>query len=60
MSRYIEKKTGVLYGTYRWGSSEQYGQPPLIGFVLRPPGGFVRMEFVFRGRAFYLTWGHEA
>ena len=62
MKQYIEKKTGLLFGTYRWREpSVKSGPPPLFGFVLRPANTeWVRLEVVFFGRAFYLTWGYEA
>ena len=61
--QFIEKKTGMLFGTYRWRSSgdSRHGPAPLFGFVFRPSNEeWVRIEIVLFGRAVYITWGHEA
>lgn len=60
--QFIEKKTGMLFGTYRWRSTNSRGEPaPRFGLVVRPPNSeWVRVEIVLFGRAVYITWGHEA
>lgn len=59
---YLERRTGMLWGTYRWHEpNDRSGPPPRFGLVVRPPNdSWMRVEVVLFGRAFYLTWGHQA
>jgi hypothetical protein len=57
--QFIEKKTGVIYGTYRFARLDE--PTPVFLLIVRPPNpSHVRFEIGMLGRAFYLTWGHEA
>lgn len=60
--RYIERKTSLIYGTYRWDVTDGKSEPaPRFGLVLRPPNDlWVRVEVIVFGHAFYLTWGRQA
>lgn len=58
---YIEKRTGMLYGTYRWRAPAARGPAPLFSIIIRPPNTeWVRFEISLCRRTFYLTWGHQA